>query len=157
MILSLALLLPMLAMGADDAVILNALRLHKASGEEVTILLKERPVVTFVSNDLVVTTQSNEVSYPSADIMKFTYEAVVEYSGVNGLAQTGSLISFLGDELQVAHLTPATEVAVYTLDGKCVATATTDAKGAASISLSGQPAAVYVVKTSSVTFKIRKQ
>lgn len=39
MILSLALLLPMLAMGADDAVILNALRLHKASGEEVTILL----------------------------------------------------------------------------------------------------------------------
>ena len=155
MILSLALLLPMLAMGADDAEILNALRLHKASGEEVTILLKERPVVTFVSNDLVVTTQSNEVSYPSADIMKFTYEAV-EYSGVNGLAQTGSLISFLGDELQVAHLTPATEVAVYTLDGKCVATATT-AKGAASISLSGQPAAVYVVKTSSVTFKIRKQ
>ena len=142
MILSLALLLPMLAMGADDAVILNALRLHKASGEEVTILLKERPVVTFVSNDLVVTTQSNEA---------------VEYSGVNGLAQTGSLISFLGDELQVAHLTPATEVAVYTLDGKCVATATTDAKGAASISLSGQPAAVYVVKTSSVTFKIRKQ
>ena len=137
MILSLALLLPMLAMGADDAEILNALRLHKASGEEVTILLKERPVVTFVSNDLVVTTQSNEVSYPSADIMKF--------------------ISFLGDELQVAHLTPATEVAVYTLDGKCVATATTDAKGAASISLSGQPAAVYVVKTSSVTFKIRKQ
>ena len=115
------------------------MRLHKASGEEVTILLKERPVVTFVSNDLVVTTQSNEVSYPSADIMKFTYEAV-EYSGVNGLAQTGSLISFLGDELQVAHLTPATEVAVYTLDGKCVATAT-----------------VYVVKTSSVTFKIRKQ
>ena len=153
MILSLALLLPMLAMGADDAVILNALRLHKASGEEVTILLKERPVVTFVSNDLVVTTQSNEVSYPSADIMKFTYEAV-EYSGVNGLAQTGS---FLGDELQVAHLAAATEVAVYTLDGKCVATATTDAKGAASISLSGQPAAVYVVKTSSVTFKIRKQ
>ena len=151
MILSLALLLPMLAMGADDAVILNALRLHKASGEEVTILLKERPVVTFVSNDLVVTTQSNEVSYPSADIMKFTYEAV-EYSGVNG-----SLISFLGDELQVAHLAAATEVAVYTLDGKCVATATTDAKGAASISLSGQPAAVYVVKTSSVTFKIRKQ
>ena len=121
MILSLALLLPMLAMGADDAVILNALRLHKASGEEVTILLKERPVVTFVSNDLVVTTQSNEVSYPSADIMKFTYEAV-EYSGVNGLAQTGSLISFLGDELQVAHLAAATEVAVYTLDGKCVAT-----------------------------------
>lgn len=156
MILSLALLLPMLAMGADDAEILNALRLHKASGEEVTILLKERPVVTFVSNDLVVTTQSNEVSYPSADIMKFTYEAV-EYSGVNGLAQTGSLISFLGDELQVAHLTSATEVAVYTLDGKCVATATTDAKGAASISLSGQPAAVYVVKTSSVTFKIHKQ
>ena len=150
MILSLALLLPMLAMGADDAVILNALRLHKASGEEVTILLKERPVVTFVSNDLVVTTQSNEVSYPSADIMKFTYEAV-EYSGVNGLAQSGSLISFLGDELQVAHLTPTTEVAVYTLDGKCVT------KGAASISLSGQPAAVYVVKTSSVTFKIRKQ
>lgn len=147
MILSLALLLPMLAMGADDAEILNALRLHKASGEEVTILLKERPVVTFVSNDLVVTTQSNEVSYPSADIMKFTYEAV-EYS--DGL-------SHLGDELQVAHLTPATEVAVYTLDGKCVATATTDAKGAASISLSGQPAAVYVVKTSSVTFKIRKQ
>lgn len=108
MILSLALLLPMLAMGADDAEILNALRLHKASGEEVTILLKERPVVTFVSNDLVVTTQSNEVSYPSADIMKFTYEAV-EYSGVNGLAQSGSLISFLGDELQVAHLAAATE------------------------------------------------
>ena len=58
MILSLALLLPMLAMGADDAVILNALRLHKASGEEVTILLKERPVVTFVSKKIMLFLQT---------------------------------------------------------------------------------------------------
>lgn len=156
MILSLALLLPMLAMGADDAERVNALLLHKASGEEVAILLSERPVVTFVSNDLVVTTHMNEVTYPSADIVKWTYDQV-EYSGVDGLAQAGTLISLLGEELRVARLAPATEVAVYTVDGKCVATATTDGQGAASLSLSGQPAAVYVVKTSSVTFKIRKQ
>ncbi len=51
---------------------INALRIHRKSGEDVTILLDDNPVVRFEDGDIVVATHTNVVNYPSADVVKFT-------------------------------------------------------------------------------------
>ena len=133
----------------------NALRLHKASGDEVTILLSERPLVTFNNNDLVITTHMDEVSYPSADVLKLTY-VNVNPTNINGIERSGTLYSLIGDELKIANAVPGSRVFVYTVDGTLLTSSTTDTQGCSTLPIAGMSGSVYVVKTSSVTFKIRK-
>jgi hypothetical protein len=47
-------------------------------------------------------------------------------------------------------------VQVYTVDGVLVASATTDNQGNVSLSVPERQGAVYVVKTSTLTFKVSK-
>ncbi len=150
------LLLPSLAAWGDSGTI-SALKIHCKSGAAVTILLGERPLVTFANNDLVVTTQTNVVCYPADEVLKFTY--LDDDEVLNGIGQatlSGSVFSFADDNLQVRHLAPATAVTVYAVDGKLLVTAQTDAQGNATLALPEVAGDVYVVKTSSVTFKLRK-
>lgn len=155
-ILSLALLLPAWNAWADSGTI-SALKIHCKSGEAVTVLLGERPQVTFSNNDLVLTTQTNVVCYPADEVLKFTYLNEDEViTGISQAHSSGSVFSFADEGLQVKHLAPESVVSVYTVDGKLLLSAQTDAQGSATLQLPEVAGGVYVVKTPSVTFKLRK-
>lgn len=155
-ILSLALLLPAWNAWADSGTI-SALKIHCKSGDAVTILLGERPLVTFANNDLMLTTQTHVVCYPADEVLKFTYLDEDEViTGIGQAHQSGSVFSFVDENLQVKHLVPESAVSVYTVDGKLLVTAQTDAQGSATLALPEVAGGVYVVKTPSVTFKLRK-
>ena len=152
----LALLLFSLTAGAaPDAI--NAMLLEGPSDYKCTILLDDQPVVSFSDDYLVITTHMGaSVSFPSSHVTKWTYVRDEEATGINNASRFGSVLSFDGKHLGMSHLAPSTAVQVYTADGALVSSGTTDSWGSVSLSVPEQPGAVYVVKTSTVTFKIRK-
>lgn len=134
---------------------INAMMLHLASGKQVICMLDERPVVTFGDDELILSTHMNEVSYKSADVLKFTY-LYVDPSGVSPVSVPHCMFSFRGDALSVAGAEPNSQIAVYSVDGTLVVSAKADKRGIVSIVLPGQSGKVYVVKTSVANFKITK-
>ncbi len=152
--LSLTFLMAVVALSswAED---INAMMLHLASGKQVVYLLDENPIVAFNGDELVLTTHMNEVSYQSADVLKFTY-LYVDPTGVNMVNAPQNMFSFSENGLAVTGAEPDTQIALYTVDGALVASAKTSRNGAATISLPEQSGKVYVVKTSVANFKIKK-
>lgn len=134
----------------------NALRIHAKSGTNVTILLDETPKVTFQGDDVVIASQKQVLSYPSSDVVRFTYEAV-DATGINSSsALSGLQVSFGEQTVCVSGLQSQTSVSIYALDGKLFSSASADKRGIATLVLSEVPGNVYVLKTSSLTLKIRK-
>lgn len=151
----LALSLSVLTAGASDGV--NAMLLQGPSDFKFTILLDDQPVVSFSDDYIVITTYMGaSVSVPSSHVTKWTYVKDEEATGINNAARFGSLLSFDGKHIGLSHLAPSTAVQVYTADGALVSSAMTDSRGNVSLSVPESKGAVYVVKTSTVTFKISK-
>lgn len=147
-------LFPLITKAASDNV--NAMLLHVSSGQNWTILLDEQPVVTFSDDYLIVTTHMSVISIPSSLVTKFTYVHDDDVTRINNADQYGSVLSFDGKRLNVRNLAPSTGVQVYTVDGALVTSGTTDNRGNVSLLVPDKAGAVYMVKTSKVTFKIRK-
>ncbi len=135
----------------------NAMLLQGPSDFRFTILLDDQPVVTFSDDYLVITTYMGDaVSIPSSLVAKWTYVRDDEATGIKSAARFGSLLSIDGNHLSLSNLAPSSAVQVYAADGALVASATTDSRGNVSLSLPDRQGAVYLVKTSCVTFKITK-
>ena len=147
------LLFALTAKAASDGV--NAMLLEGPS-DKFTILLDDQPVVTFSDDHLVVTTHMAAVSIPSSLVTKWTYVNDEQATGIKDASRFGSLLSFDGKHLGLSNLAPSSAVQVYTADGALVASATTDSRGSVALSLPERQGAVYLVKTSSVTFKVTK-
>lgn len=129
--------------------------LHLASGKQVVCMLDEKPVVSFSGDELILTTHMNEVRYQSEDVLKFTY-LNVNPTTVNTAEMSQSMFSFSENTLSITGAEPDSPVAVYSVEGILVASAKTDKKGSAIVSLPEQSGKVYVVKTSIANFKITK-
>lgn len=132
-----------------------ALKIHCKSGADVIILLDERPKVIFDNNDLVIATQTRMVNYPAEEVLKFTYLDELPVH-VDNVTQSGMVFSFDDNKLLVQHLDPNAVVTVCAVDGRILASGQSDAQGRVSLPLPEVPGGVYVVKTPSVTFKLRK-
>ena len=131
--------------------------LEGSSGFRFTILLDDQPVVTFSDDYLVLTTHMGDaVSIPSSLVTKYTYVRDEEATGITDAARFGSLLSFDGKRIGLTNLAPSTAVQVYTADGALVTSGTTDSRGSVSLSVPERQGAVYLVKTSTLTFKISK-
>jgi hypothetical protein len=153
-IFSMAMLLSVFSVRANSDGV-NAMLLEGPS-DKFTILLDDQPVVTFSDDHLVVTTHMAAVSIPSSLVKKWTYVNDEQATGIRNAVRFGSLLSFDGKHLGLSNLAPSSAVQVYTADGALVASATTDSRGSVALSLPERSGAVYLVKTSSVTFKVTK-
>ena len=151
----LALSLSILTAAASDEI--NAMLLEGSSDFRFTILLDDQPVVTFSDDHIVISTYMGaSVSFPSSLVTKWTYVRDEEATGITGAARFGSLLSFDGKHIGLTNLAPSSAVQVYTTDGVLVASGKTDSRGNVSLSVPENKGAVYVVKTSTVTFKVSK-
>ena len=134
---------------------INALRIHCKSGEDVTILLDENPVVRFNDLNLVISSEKNEISFPSDQALKLTYLNVGS-DGISSVEMPDVIFSFGKQSLNIMNLDPLTSVSIYTVDGRLVSSGVTDDHGCATLSLPGQSVAVYIVHTPNVSFKLRR-
>lgn len=143
-------------MGNTHSANINAIKIHNKSGSFVTILLEEQPKVTFEGNDVVLTTHMNIVNYPSAEIVKLTYLDVKDATGIDNFNSFGVVFSFNNDVVKIQNLVSQTKVSLYTVEGVLVASGITDAKGCISLPMPKGTQTCMIVKTPSLTFKIRK-
>ena len=143
-------------MGNTHSSNINAIKIHNKSGSFVTILLEEQPKVTFEGNDVVLTTHMNIVNYPSAEIVKLTYLDVKDATGIDNFNSFGVVFSFNNDVVKIQNLVSQTKVSLYTVEGVLVASGMTDAKGCISLPMPKGTQTCMIVKTPSLTFKIRK-
>ena len=155
LLFSMALLLSVLTAKASDGI--NAMLLQGPSDFKFTILLDDQPVVSFSDDYLVISTHMGDaVSIPSSLVTKWTYVKDDNATGVNNARKFGSVLSFDGKHIGMTNLAPSTAVQVYSADGALVVSGTTDSRGNVSFSVPERQGAVYLIKTSTVTFKISK-
>lgn len=133
----------------------NAIMLHLSSGNQVICLLDEKPVITFSGDDVKLTTHMNELTYPLAEVLKFTY-MYVGTSGASNVGEMHSMFSFSGNSLYVTGAEPNSAISVCSIDGVLVASVKTGQDGSVNIVLPEYPGKVYIVKSSIAVFKIAK-
>lgn len=143
-------------MGNTHSANINAIKIHNKSGSFVTILLEEQPKVTFEGNDVVLTTHMNIVNYHSDEIVKLTYLNVNDATCIDAFRTFGVVFSFDNEVVKIQNLTSQTTVSLYTVEGMLVASGMTDAKGCISLPMPKGTQTCMIVKTPSLTFKIRK-
>ena len=117
------------------------------SGMEATFLVADEPVITFQDNLLVVRAGNDEVSAEAADVASFEFFPG-DTSGVGQIT--------IGDTT-LSGLQPGTPVEVYTFDGQHVASFKVDDSKSVSVGLGDLSSGIYILRTPSSSFKIKKQ
>lgn len=129
--------------------------LWKANGERVNISLEEYPRVTFTSDEVLITTHMNDLSFPANDVVRFTYgTSATDIANVTVDNQTS--FSLTDNRLSISNIKSNSTVTVYQADGALITSQKTDKSGNVTINIESYQPGVYLVKTSSGNFKIRK-
>lgn len=112
--------------------------------------LETRPIVSFLDADVKLECGDVAVLYPLDNYLKITIE---EASLPVGIHDTPHDTSFsVSDHAVTAY--GVSRLAIYTVDGKCVAKAEADADGVVSLSTDRLRKGVYVVSCDNKSFKI---
>lgn len=135
---------------ADDLV----LQVWLADGKVMNINLNEQPVTTYSDGQLIITTTKTTVTFPLEQVVKYTY---TDATGISSPEAVGSKMSADGESITFTGLKPNTPVYLYTVAGQLVKTVTATGQSKTTVSVSGFPVGVYVVKANGVTFKITKR
>lgn len=151
-IYTLALLLCASALGLS-ARAASFLTVTDKDGQQTSFALSTKPVVTFTAESLVLTAGAETVEYPLTAYRKFSF-ADGAATAIEKAGAAHPVFAF-GDALTATGLQPGTRVAVYSLGGVQVASATASAAGTVSIPLSSERG-VLVVKAGKKVFKFRK-
>lgn len=135
---------------ADDLV----LQVWQADGKVMNINLNEQPVTTYSDGQLIITTTKTTVTFPLEQVVKYTY---TDATGISSPEAVGSKMSADGESIIFTGLKANTPVYLYTVAGQLVKTVTATGQSKTTVSVSGFPIGVYVVKANGVTFKITKR
>ena len=139
------LLLPLFAW-ADSMLVVNM-----TDGSRRSFVLADLPNVTFVEQNMVITSSTASATIERSSVSSFTFEEVPV--GIESTMTTPDFgIALLGGKVSVSGCTG--RVAVVAMNGAVVRQADCDASGRCQISLSGIPAGTYLVQTSVQTLKI---
>lgn len=130
-------------------------QLHFVSGEKITVLLEEEPLFTFDGDDVVITTSKRVLRCASGELLKFTH-VNLDKSGIDDVEADDTRVYFTEDGVSAFNLTPSSEFAVYTHDGKLLCSTQADDQGNAKARFHMQEGVVYIIKTSAATFKMMK-
>ena len=141
-----ALLLLPLFVWADSMLVVNM-----TDGSRRSFVLADLPNVTFVEQNMVITSSTASATIERSSVSSFTFEEVPV--GIESTMTTPDFgIALLGGKVSVSGCTG--RVAVVAMNGAVVRQADCDASGRCQISLSGIPAGTYLVQTSVQTLKI---
>lgn len=148
-----ALLLPLSAM-ADTV---ECLVLTENNGTVSKFALAEAPVVTYSGSDMVVTCGDQTMTV-GLEGLKLTFGEMetTRIETVKDGVKDADRLQFSFGEASFEGLTPGALVSVYAIDGKMVTKVKADQDGRASVSLMGLPNGVYVLRTPSKSFKVKK-
>ena len=145
--------IPQTVKAADEV---ETLIIQMKNGSENAFFLKDKPKVTFEGSNLKVSATTGDVSYPLADVLRFTY-AKKSPTGISEQVENPTDVTFDGDVLVISQLKANAVASIYALDGKLIRQLKPHRAGTYRISLSGLPPGIYLVKADNVTYKITKR
>lgn len=135
----------------------NAYVLYHKDGSVTGFSFSEKPVISYSGNELVVTTGSLTVQYPLDLLRKITVEGeLVTADGLDEVTLPDTEFSFSDEGAKVRGEKPGTPFYVFDLKGSKVYQGVIDAEGKTSIPLHTLPQGIYVVKTQSTSFKVKR-
>ena len=136
----------------------STLTFHLKDGQQFSYGLDEKPVITYVDNDLVLNTTRTEVRFPLASLSGFTFTD--DETGVNTVKKDDSLKPVLNLDNHVISITGAKtgiKVTVTGSDGKVLGTYKTDEEGSVTFSIADLPDGIYIINSENLTCKIMKK
>lgn len=141
-----------LAVGAQ-----NAVAVYQMDGKVARFGFEEKPKVTYVNNELVLTTTKTTVQYPVYMLRKICFDIDGIIENVEEVKQPDTKFGFRDESLTVRGGEPGSRVYIFNIRGMQMGHYLLDAEGNATIPMQGLGADLYVVKAKGFTFKFRKQ
>ncbi len=135
----------------------NALLVWTKSGEKVSYLLSDRPVVSYSGDDLLLTTTEVSVAYPLGDLHKFTFDESSTTGIGDAIEDVSSSMEYRDNTLFFTSLNSGSMVWIYSTSGHLMDSGKADANGALTFSVSTYEKGMYILKTETLTYKIIKQ
>ncbi|MBR3111089.1 MAG: hypothetical protein IKH35_07875 [Prevotella sp.] len=133
----------------------NAVAVYQQDGTVAKFGFSEKPVVTYVGDNLVLTTTKTTVEYPIYQLKKISFD-VEDVADAIPVVKADVQFSFHGETLTISGDEPYSHVYIYNLKGMAVGHYQLDGQGNTTINVSGLSRNLYVVKAKSFTFKFRK-
>lgn len=131
----------------------EGLVIYKYSGEKVSYILEERPVVTFVNDKLHVETSSVSADHDLTDVDKFSFENVL--TGIESITEGLCRIYVNNNEVILQGFKPGCTVTMTDMEGRVVVNQVVGGTGEAVIHTGDLGVGVFVVATSDgKTFKL---
>lgn len=149
-------LLPMTAIHAqENAETVLCMVLTQKDGTVTQFALKDSPVVTYEGENIIVSCGEQQLSTSLAGISNFKFEETV-VDAINLVHQVEPQMAFSFNEAVFSGLKAQSAIRVYTIDGKAVSTAKAGSDGMARIDLGNLPRGIYIIRTSTQSYKIKK-
>lgn len=150
------LLLPAKAIVAQEAgAYVTNMVLTLTDGTVNRFALAEAPTVTHEGENLVVTVGEEQFTTPLQGISNLTFEQVASAISET-VADNGERPVFTPGQARFEGLKAQATVAVYTIDGKMLSSVRANELGTASIDLGTLPQGLYILRTPTQSYKIKK-
>lgn len=124
-------------------------------GTTLNFSLKEKPLLTFDTERVMISAQEATTSLSRADVCGVYFVSDVQ-TGIES-ATVSKAPAMNGDSFSVTGLAKGSVVKVYSVKGENLLSAVADASGTAVVSLAELEQGVYVVEYCGVTFKMMKR
>ena len=157
MLMAVALMLPC-SMQAEELTEVQYLVLTQTDGTVSKFALSDSPLMTYQGSDVLVACGEHTFQTNMEGIATCTFSTETVPTGISETSRPSSdgqpLFSF--GTASFEGMQPGSRIAVYTLDGKAVASTVADGEGRANVSLAGLQRGVYILRTPGKSYKISK-
>ena len=128
------------------------------NGQRIDILLSENPTVKFTEGVLRFEAPGTAIEYSASEVKEFTLETMPS-SGIKSLSADDKdlAVSQSEDVLSISGVEPYANLQLYSAGGVLISTHAVDGNGTLNIPLNRLGHGVYILKTTSTTFKIMKR
>ena len=131
---------------------------HLKDGSKMVYPFADQPTLTYQESHLLLSTTKEKLEIVPADVDQFNLAKTGD-DDVTAIEEvvTKANLDRRGNTLYFSGCRPASQVQMYDLNGRLVASEAVGERGEVEISLQGQPSGVYLVRTATTTFKILKK
>lgn len=124
-------------------------------GDRIGYSLDEQPRVTLEMESLIVSTINTKVEYSLDDVSKFTMNKN-DVTGIDEVKQLMPTMKFNSNTLTFTGCIPGSKIKIMSVNGINLYTLQADNNGYIQIDISALSSGMYLVVTSSITYKIIK-
>lgn len=129
--------------------------LTQKDGTVSKFALRDAPVITYEGENVIVGCGGQQLTTEMSEITAINFEED-EIDGIETVATTEQQANFSFNEASFSGMKAGEAVSVYTIDGKALFSSRANSEGDAHIDLNSLPHGIYILRTPSHTYKIKK-